>query len=673
MLPYLSGLKRALFALLLPLSAGFAQTNVLTFHNDNARTGQNLTETRLTTSNVRSTSFGKLFTVSLDGKVDAQPLYVAEVNLGSQGVHSVIFAATEHDSVYALDAQTGHIYWHISTLKSGETTSDTRSCSQITPEIGITATPVIDLSAGPHGTIYLVSMSKDSSSHYYQRLHALDITTGAEEFGGPVNVAASYPGTGDNSSNGSVVFDPKQYKSRPGLLLVNGTVYTGWGSHCDDRPYTGWLIGYNESNLQQNSVFNLAPNGNEAALWGAGGGVAADTSGNIFVQVANGTFDTTLNSSGFPSGGDYGNAFVKLVRSGSALKATDYWTMDNSVTESSEDEDLGSGGLILLPDLTDASGNTRHLGTGAGKDGNIYVFDRDNLGKFLSNSNANLYQELAHGLNEGEYATPAWFNGTVYYGGKADFIRAFKLSAARFPASPTATTSNAFEYPGTTPSISANGSANGILWAVENSNPAVLHAYNGNDIASELYNSNQASGSRDQFGSGNKFITPTVADGRVFVGTTTGIAAFGLLNASGPIATGDYVITNEYSGLVLDDPAFSTASGKQIVEYDANGGSNQKWHFTPQANGYYKISNDYSGLYLADPGDSSQPGIALEQIAASNDDTQLWLLVPSGSNYVVKNKATGLVIDDPSYRTTAGTGINLYTQNGGTNQGWSIH
>ena len=208
-----------------------AQVNVLTYHNDNSRTGQNLAETTLTASNVKSTSFGKRFVVTLDGKVDAEPLYVSNVNMPQHGVHNVVFAATEHDSLYAFDADTGTIYWHISALKSGETTSDTRSCSQVTPEIGITSTPVIDLKAGPHGTIYLVAMSKDANSNYYQRLHALDITTGAEEFGGPVEVTGSYPGTGDGSVNGTVEFDAKQYKSRPGLLLFNGTVYTGWGSH----------------------------------------------------------------------------------------------------------------------------------------------------------------------------------------------------------------------------------------------------------------------------------------------------------------------------------------------------------------------------------------------------------------------------------------------------------
>jgi len=651
-----------------------AQVNVLTYHNDNARTGQNLAETTLTPSNVKSTSFGKRFMVTLDGKVDAEPLYVSNLNMPQHGVHNVVLAATEHDSLYAFDADSGAVYWHISTLKSGETTSDPRGCNQVSPEIGITATPVIDLHAGPHGTIYLISMSKDASSKYHQRLHALDITTGAEEFAGPVDVAATYPGNGDNSVNGSVEFDPKQYKSRPGLLLLNGTVYTGWGSHCDARPYTGWLIGYNESTLQQNAVFNLAPNGNEAALWAAGGGVAADTSGNIFVQVANGTFDTSLNAQGLPNKGDYGNAFVKLSRSGGsgALKASDYWTMDNTVTESNVDEDLGSGGLILFPDMTDASGATRHLGTGAGKDGNIYVFDRDNMGKFLSGSNGSLYQELAHGLAGGEFATPAWFNGTVYYGAVGDYIRAYKLSAARFPGSATNTTANSFEYPGTTPVVSANGTSNAILWAVENSTPAVLHAYDANDVGTELYNTNQASSGRDQFGPGNKFITPTVANGKVFVGTTSGVAAFGLLSPRGPIANGQYVVTNEWSDLVLDDPAFSKSSGTQIIQYTANGGSNQKWQFTFQSSGYYTIQNVSSQLYLSDPGDSSSAGTQLEQMTATNDNTQLWALTASGSGYVLHNRATGLVLDDRAFSTAKGTGIILYTANGGSNQTWVV-
>ncbi|MBV8476147.1 MAG: PQQ-binding-like beta-propeller repeat protein, partial [Acidobacteria bacterium] len=492
-------------------------------------TGQNLTETVLTPANVKSSTFGKLFAVSVDGRVDAQPLYVSAIVIPNQGTRSVVYAATEHGSVYAFDANTGHVYWKTTLLGSGETPSDNRSCGQVSPEIGITATPVIDLSAGPHGTIYLVAMSKDAAGNYHQRLHALDLTTGTEEFGGPTPIAASYPGSGDNSHNGSVIFDPKQYKSRPGLLLLNGTVYTAWGPHCDSRPYTGWIIGYDRLSLTQNSVFNFAPNGEGAAVWGAGGGLAAGPLGAIFVTVANGTFDTSLTSQGLPNKGDYGNAFVKLVRSGNQLIASDYWTMDNTVSESNQDEDLGSGGLTLLPSLTDAKGNSRILGTGAGKDGNIYVFDRNNMGKFDSSNNSNLYQELPGALGGGEYASPAWFNGYVYYGASGDVIRAFNVTYALLSVHPTSTTATVFTYPGSTPAISANGTTNGILWAIENTSPAVLHAYEATNLAVELYNSNQAGSGRDQFGPGNKFITPTIADGKVFVGTTNSVAVFGLL------------------------------------------------------------------------------------------------------------------------------------------------
>jgi Tectonin domain len=505
------------------------QTNVLTYHNDLARTGQNISETILTPAKVSPPSFGKLFTVPVDGKVDAQPLYVSAVPIPGHGSPNVVFAATEHDSVYAFDASNGAVYWHVSLLQSGETPSDNRGCGQVTPEIGITATPVIDPTSGPHGTIYLVAMSKDSLGNYFQRLHALDITTGAEEFGGAVAIQASYPGTGDNSSNGQIIFDPKQYKSRPGLLLLNGVVYTSWGSHCDIRPYTGWIIGYNSTTLRQTSVLNLAPNGNAAALWNSGGAPAADAQGNIFVSLGNGTFDTTTNAQGFPTRGDYGNAFVKVTPQNGSLMPTDYWTMDNTASESNGDIDLGSGGIMLLPDMLDAAGAVRHLAVGAGKDTNLWVLDCDNMGKFDPQANATIYQELTGALPGGIWSNPAYFNDRVYFGPVGDVIRAFQLISARLSSLPVSTTATVFPYPGATPSISANGTANAILWAVENSNPAVLHAYDANNLGLELYNSNQASGGRDQFGPGNKYITPTVANGEVFVGTTDSVAAFGLL------------------------------------------------------------------------------------------------------------------------------------------------
>ena len=512
----------------LTVSAATAPTtiDVLTYHNDVARTGQNLVEITLTTSNVTSAKFGKLGFYAADGLVDAQPLYASSVAVPSNGTHNILIIATEHDSVFAFDADSGATLWQVSTLPSGETISDDRGCSQVTPEIGITSTPVIDRTRGPNGAVYLVAMSKDTSGNYHQRLHALDLALGTELFGGPVEVQATYPGTGDNSNGTNVVFDPGQYKERAALLLLNGIIYTGWASHCDDRPYTGWIIGYSESTLAQTSVLNVTPNGNEGAIWMAGAGLAADSSGNIYFLDANGDFDTNLNASGFPSDGDYGNAFMKLSTS-SGLAVADYFEMDNEASENGSDTDLGSGGMIVLPDLNDNSGHTWHLAVGAGKDSNLYVVNRDSMGKFSSN-NSSIYQELPGALPGGVFAMPAYFNNTVYYGSVGSPIQAFSITNAMLSTSATSQTANSFGYPGATPSVSANGTSNGIVWAIENNSPAVLHAYNATNL-NELYNSNQASGNRDQFGSGNKFMVPTIVNGKVFVGTPNGVAVFGLL------------------------------------------------------------------------------------------------------------------------------------------------
>jgi outer membrane protein assembly factor BamB len=511
-----------------PPPPGTTGTNVTTYHNDNARTGQNLSETILTPSNVNSSSFGKLFVITVDGKVDAQPLYLTQVSIPNQGMHNVLYVATEHGSVYGFDADTGKALWQVSMLAAGETTSDDHSCGQITPEIGITSTPVIDPKAGPHGTIYVVAMSKDGSGSYHQRLHALDATTGAEEFNGPQDIQASFPGNGDNSSGGKVVFAPGQYAERAGLLLQNGVVYTGWTSHCDARPYTGWIMGFDQSTLAQVSVLNVTPNGNEGSVWMSGAGLAADTSGNIFLLDANGTFDTTLDANGFPSQGDYGNAFLKISSANRQLAVADYFEMSNQGAENGSDEDLGSGGALVLPDLQDSSNQTQHLAVGAGKDANIYIVDRDAMGKFNPNTN-NIYQEIQGALAGSVFSMPAYFNNTVYYGAVGDNIKAFAITKAQLGSTPTSQTSNAFGYPGATPSISANGTSNAILWVAENGGNAVLHAYDATNLAHELYNSNQASGGRDQFGAGNKFITPMITNGKVYVGTTNGVGVFGLL------------------------------------------------------------------------------------------------------------------------------------------------
>jgi len=506
----------------------FGQVSVLTWHNDNARTGQNLQETSLTAANVNVSSFGKLFGISVDGKVDAQPLYVPLVVIPGKGTHNVLYVATEHDTVFAFDADTGTRFWEKSMLSPGEMPSDDRGCNQVTPEIGVTGTPVIDRTRGPNGAIYLIAMSKDGSGNYFQRLHALDLSSGAELFGGPKLVQPAYPGTGDNTDGTNVIFDAKQYKSRPGLLLLNGIVYTAWGSHCDSRLYTGWVIGYDAGTLAQTTVLNVTPNGSEGGIWMSGAGPAADASGNIYLLDGNGDFDTTLNGSGFPTNGNYGNAFLKLSTS-SGLAVTDYFEMDNEVSENGGDVDLGSGGAMVVPDQPDGQGHVFQLAVGAGKDGNLYLVNRaaGMMGKFSSGNN-NIYQELAGALPGGIWSAPAYFNGTIYYGPVGHPIYAFQFADAKLGTTAVAQTGNSFGYPGAIPSISANNTSNGIVWATENTNPAVLHAYDATNLQ-ELYNSNQAAASRDHFGAGNKYIAPTIANGKVYVGTTNSVGVFGLL------------------------------------------------------------------------------------------------------------------------------------------------
>jgi PQQ-like domain len=504
-----------------------AGTDVLTYKNDLSRSGQNLSESVLTPANVTSASFGLLRNLPVDGKVDAQPLYVSQL-LVSGSAHNAVFVATEHDSMYAFDADTGSVLWHVTLLPPGESLSDTHGCDQVTPELGVTSTPVIDRSAGAHGTVYVVAMSKDASSNYHQRLHALDLTTGAELLNGPAEIAAAYPTAG----GGTTTFSPGQYEERAALLLLNGVIYTSWTSHCDAAPYFGWIIAYSGSTLSRTAVLNVAPNsgGGGPAIWMSGGGPAADSAGYIYLLTANGAFETALDANGFPGAQDYGNSFLKISTAGGSLTVADYFTMFNEVAESNSDQDLGSGGEMLLPDLTDSTNTVRHLVIGAGKDGNIYVVNRDSMGKYNSSDNQQIWQQVSGALPSGIWSTPAYFNGTVYYGDSGATLKAFAIANAKLSSQPQSQTPSQFTRPGTAPSVSANGTANAIVWAHENTNPAVLHAYDAANLAHELYNSSQAPANRDQFGAGNKFITPMVTDGKVFVGTTASVAVFGLLH-----------------------------------------------------------------------------------------------------------------------------------------------
>jgi hypothetical protein len=371
----------------------------------------------------------------------------------------------------------------------------------------------------------VVAMTEDAASNFHQRLHALDITTGQEMPSSPTEIAATF---------GSTTFAPGQYRERAALLLNNGTIYTTWASHCDTGPYGGWIIAVSESTLAITSVLNLAvgasgvgPANQGPAIWMSGGGPAADSAGNVYVLTGNGRFETALNAAGFPDGGDYGNSFVKISPSSNTLAVSDYFTMSGEIAESTYDVDLGSGGVMLLPDMTDTNGLARQLAVGAGKDGNMYIVDRNNMGKFTSVGNR-IWQELTGVLSGGVWSTPAYFNFGIYYGTRAGPLMAFSLTNARLTG-PTSQSSTQFIAPGALPVVSANGTANAIVWAYEQNDPGVLHAYAATDLATELYNSNQAPGGRDRLSVGNENCAPVVADGKVFVATGAGVAVFGLL------------------------------------------------------------------------------------------------------------------------------------------------
>ncbi len=504
-----------------------------TYHNDNLRTGQNNNETVLTTANVNQAQFGKLFSYPLDGIAFASPLYVASVSIPGNGFHNVVYVATEHDSVYAFDADGLNTtpLWHVSFLGSGVSTipcADTGECGDIPVEIGITGTPVIDQTTG---TMYVVVNTKEHGAHYFQRLHALDITTGAEKFGGPVVLSGSVPGTGDGSSGGNVPFDPLRECQRPGLLLSNGVVYLGFGSHGDNHPWHGWVLGYNAANLHQVLIYNVTPNAYGGGIWQGGGGLATDATGNIYFTTGNGTFD--VNTGGI----DYGDTVEKLAPNGSVV---DYFTPDDQQNMDVNDLDLGSGGPVLLVDQP--SSPYPHELISAGKSGTIYVTNRDNMGHYNANNDNQIIQSLPgvlpHGDSQiGNFSTPVYFNGYVYFAAVNDYLKAFQLTNGLLSAGPTSQSPEIYSVRGGSFAISANGNANGILWAIQNNgaspdndtgSPGVLFAYDATNLSNELYNSSQAGG-RDTLDLAAKFSIPLVANGKVFVSGQTQLIAFGLL------------------------------------------------------------------------------------------------------------------------------------------------
>ena len=511
-----------------------------TFHNDNLRTGQNLSETVLNPTTVSSGSFGQLLSYPLDGLAHASPLYVASVSIPGNGFHNVVYVATEHDTVYAFDADglSASPLWQVSFIDpaAGVTTvpsGDTGECCDIAPEIGITSTPVIDQTTG---TLYVVAKTKEvvgGTTSYVQRLHAIDITTGAEKFGGPAVIQATVPGNGSGSQNGQLAFDPLRENQRPGLLLSNGIVYLAFASHGDNGAWHGWILGYNATTLQQTAAYNSTADGIGGGIWQSGGGPAADPAGNIYFVTGNGPFDVNVGDV------DYGDTFVKLSPSGAVL---DYFTPHDQGALASNDLDLGSGGVLLLPDQ---SGANPHLIVSAGKDATIYLVDRDNMGHYNASNDNQIVQSLVNifpfgDLEPGNFSAPVYFNGSVYFSPINDNIQAFQLDNGLLSALPTSRSSEIYAYPGGSLAISANTNAGGIVWAVlrqatetddqDVSGTAVLYAYDANNLGAELYNSQQGAGSRDALKDpAVKFSIPLVANGKTFVVTRSKLTVFGLL------------------------------------------------------------------------------------------------------------------------------------------------
>jgi hypothetical protein len=515
-----------LFATFFMASAAVSQVAVATQHNDNYRTGQNTSETILTTANVNKTKFGKLFSQTVDGYVYAQPLYVPNVNIAGKGTHNVVYVATEHDSLYAFDADNNagantKPLWQVSFIDPAHginvVTSGDVGCTDLVPEIGITGTPAIDLSTQ---TMYLVTKTKENGK-FVHKVHAIDITSGGEKFGGPVVVQATFKGTADGSN--TVAFDPFREAQRPGLLVQNGLVYVGWASHCDIGPYHGWVMAYDAKTLQQKSVWNATPNGGLGGFWQSGAGLAADTRNLLYLPSGNGTFDQDQK------GKDYGDSIIKIgFSTAGKLVAKDYFTPHDQQFLSDTDTDLGSGGALLIPDRPGKKNPL--LLVQAGKEGTIYLINRNHMGKFNPNDDNQIVQNLP-GAVGGMWSMPAFWNNSVYFGGVGDNLKMFSFDpvAGLLSTTPSSNSSTFFNYPGTTPSISANGTSNGIVWALQTeSNPEVLHAYDATNLSTELYNTAQ-NATRDKVGNSVKFVVPTVANGKVYVPAQKQISVYGLL------------------------------------------------------------------------------------------------------------------------------------------------
>ena len=535
----------ALAAVVWTVNSAAGET-VWTYHNNNARTGANTNETRLTLANVNTNTFGRLLKYEVDGYVYTQPLYLPGVNIPGRGTRNVVYVASENDRVYAFDADDNHganggRLWEAALGEGINVVTNhefggryhNNVLQDMLPRVGITGTPVIDTNTG---TLLVVALTRTvtTTTNYYQHLHALDLATGAERPGSPVLMRAAYPGTGVGSSNGVVTFDARNQNQRCALTLAGGIVYVAYSSYADTDPYHGWIIGFDAATLQPltNYVYNTTPDATtaafgphaaEGALWMGGNGLCVDANTNLFYEVANGSFDADAG------GRDYGDSFMRLTTAG-GLAVADYFTPFNQAAMQASDSDLGSGGPVLLPDDAGSAAHP-HLIVGGGKEGRVYLVDRDHMGHYNPTNNQQIVESFAADAGS-FFSTPAYFNHTLYYQGVRGVMKAFAVSNGYINPTPLSASPTSFSGFGTTPSVSANGVQDAIVWAIQSDGatrggPAILHAYNATNLAQELYNSRELAG-RDNPGNAVKMTVPTIADGRVFVGTQDGLAIFGL-------------------------------------------------------------------------------------------------------------------------------------------------
>jgi hypothetical protein len=502
--------------------------NVTTYHYDNARDGANTDETVLTPSNVNQSTFGKVASFPVDGQIYAQPLVMTNVAVSGQGTHNVVYVATENDTVYAFDAAGNNpaqgYLWKTSLLESGETAvpQTDYSTTDITPLIGITGTPVIDPSTN---TLYVVAATKTSSDAYYQRIWALDITSGAVKFGGPTTIVASVAGTGYGSSNGQVSFSAYWENQRPALTLANGEVYVAWASHGDLNPWHGWVIAFNDSTLHEDYIYCDTANGDAGGIWMSGGGIAVDANGDLYFSTGNGSF----------GGNDYAMSIEKMSPS---LSLLDYFTPYNQLSLSNQDLDYGCSSVVLLPTQSDQSAPDEILTES--KWGTAYLNNGDtgDMGEYNSNGSGPNDDLSEVSIGGTMHNTIAYWNGEAYIGGDGLTLKSYSVSGGSLGQTHTSATAHAFgrtsgDGSGTSPTISSNGTSDGIVWALDNSaynnNPAVLYAYNANNLGDLLWSSDQAANGRDTAGNAVKFQSAVVANGYVYVGGGGSLTVYGLL------------------------------------------------------------------------------------------------------------------------------------------------